>query len=105
VLFLLVVFQNPLQNYCFFFIPTRRHAKVAYLPKSRNSVNTGQTPLQKNALFLFLFFYSKKFGYCFFIYGHEVRTNKAKVENRLKFKKIILKLAYLKKKQYLCSRF
>jgi hypothetical protein len=56
-IFLLVVFQNPLQNYCFFFIPTRRHKKVAYLPKSRNCVNTGQTPLQKNAnIFIFLIF-------------------------------------------------
>ena len=61
--------------------------------------------MQKNANIFIFIFYSKKFGYCFFIYGHEVRTNKAKVENRRKFKKIILKLAYLKKKQYLCSRF
>ena len=47
--------RNPLQNYCFFFIPTRRHKKVAYLPKSRNCVNTAQTPLQKNAN-IFIFF-------------------------------------------------
>ena len=49
------ILRNPLQNYYFFFIPTRRHKKVAYLPKSRNCVNTGQTDLQKNAFF-FIFF-------------------------------------------------
>ena len=44
-----------MQRYCFFFIPTRRHGKVRYLPKSRNFANTGQTDLQKNAFF-FIFF-------------------------------------------------
>ena len=55
VSFLRSICRKRVQNYCFFFIPTRRHKKVAYLPKSRNCVNTAQTPLQKNAI-IFIFF-------------------------------------------------
>ena len=55
VSFLRSICRTRVQRYCFFFIPTRRHKKVAYLPKSRNCVNTAQTPLQKNAN-IFIFF-------------------------------------------------
>ena len=55
-----VINRNRVQNYNIFFIFARRHAKVTYLQKSRNCVNTGQKAIQKNEI-IFISIFSLKY--------------------------------------------